>query len=110
MNEIEKEIRKKIATEFKSVTSSNGILNAGTVLSLILGEIRPPQKTNTDHEQEIRDLIHTRESAGKPIWEIAEKIEKLLRDVIALQIEAEIDADVWAPAYQKAANIARGQK
>jgi len=36
----------------------------------------------TDYKQQVRDLIYLRESQGVPIWEIAEKIEIVIREAI----------------------------
>jgi len=62
-----------------------------------------------DYQQRIRDIIYLRESENLPIYQVAERVEKLLRDHIADQIGAEVDSDVWAPAYTRASNIARGK-
>ena len=41
-----------------------------------------------DYKQDVRDLIFKRESEGKPIHEIAEEIEKIIREQLAQKIEA----------------------
>ena len=61
-----------------------------------------------EYQQQIRDAIFTRESQGLPIYEIADAIEKIVREKIAQEIESYIDADHEARAFTFAADLARG--
>ena len=40
-----------------------------------------------DYKQDVRDLIFKRESEGKSIHEIAEEIEKIIREQVAREIQ-----------------------
>lgn len=62
------------------------------------------------YQQEIRDAIYKRESNGSPIYEIADAVEKIVRDKVADDIESYIDADHEARAFTFAADLARGNK
>ena len=61
------------------------------------------------YQQEIRDAIYKRESNGLPIYEIADAIEKIVRNKVADDIESYIDADHEARAFTFAADLARGK-
>lgn len=43
-----------------------------------------------EYKQMIRDLIYLRESDGRPIFEIADKIEKLMREVVESEMRGRV--------------------
>lgn len=61
-----------------------------------------------DYQQEIRDAIYLREAEGKAIYEIAELVEKIVREQIAQEIEGYIEPDHEARAFTYSADLARG--
>lgn len=63
-----------------------------------------------DYQQQIRDAIFERESNGAAIFDIAYRIEKIVREKVAQEIEQLIDADHEARAFTVAANRARGRE
>jgi hypothetical protein len=61
-----------------------------------------------DYQQEIRDAIYLRESEDKAIYEIAEMVEKIVREQVAQEIEGYIEPDHEARAFTYSADLARG--
>ena len=60
-----------------------------------------------DYQQEIRDAIYLREAEGKAIYEIAELVEKIVREQVAQEIEGYIEPDHEARAFTYSADLAR---
>ena len=61
------------------------------------------------YQQKVRDAIYKRESDGLAIYEVADAVEKIIRNEIAEKIESYIDADHEARAFTVAADLARGK-
>jgi hypothetical protein len=61
------------------------------------------------YQQDIRDAIYERENTGKPIYEIADLVEKIVREQVAQEIEGYIEPDHEARAFTYAADLARGR-
>lgn len=63
-----------------------------------------------DYQQQIRDAIYLREAENKAIYEIAELVEKIVREQVAQEIEGYIEPDHEARAFTYSADLARGVK
>jgi hypothetical protein len=62
------------------------------------------------YKEKVREAIYLRESEGKAIYEVAELVEKIIRDEVAEEIMDEMDDTDTGWAYKSAANIARGRE
>jgi hypothetical protein len=59
------------------------------------------------YQQEIRDAIYLRESEGKAVFEVANLVEKIVREQVAREIEDYIEPDHEARAFTFSADLAR---
>jgi hypothetical protein len=59
------------------------------------------------YQQDVRDAIYLRENERKPIYEIADLVEKIVREQVAQEIEGYIEPDHEARAFTYSADLAR---